>query len=114
MNTNSKTIGRQIQLARKARKLTVEQLSEKVGIGNATLGHIECGSTNPSLRTLLAIADALDVSLDFLAGRSEVMEITGCHQDLKNNSNLSGLSEQQKQAVDKMIQSVLPFIKDNF
>lgn len=68
MDTN--LIGKRIRLARQASSLTAEQLAERLGIASESLGHIECGARNTSLQTLIKIADILDVSLDYLAGRS--------------------------------------------
>lgn len=44
-------------------------LAEKAGISNNTLSRIELGKVQPSVDTLIKIADALNTSLDKLVGR---------------------------------------------
>lgn len=54
---------RTIKKYRKARKLTMEQLSEKSGINLSTLKKYETDNRNPKLEQLSKIADALEVSV---------------------------------------------------
>lgn len=62
-------IGQNIQNHRKMKKMTQETLAELVGIAVTTISHIEIGVRNPSLETLIDIANALGVSADqLLAG----------------------------------------------
>ena len=49
--------------ARLRKKLTQAELAAEAGMQQSTVSRIENGRGNPSLRTLLAIAGALDVSL---------------------------------------------------
>jgi putative transcriptional regulator len=55
-----------VKLARVAGDLTQAQLAEKAGVTRQTIGLIEAGKFNPSLRLCLAIAKALDKTLDDL------------------------------------------------
>lgn len=60
-------LARAIKKYRKARKLTMEQLSEKSGINLSTLKKYETDNRNPKLEQLSKIAEALEVSVfDFL------------------------------------------------
>jgi len=65
---------RQVALAvrehRKAAGLTQAELAEKAGLAFETISRVESGREPPSLRTAVAIADALGVSLDAVVGRS--------------------------------------------
>ena len=64
-------VGENIKAARKAKKLTLDQLAEKMGSSSGTLSHIENGSRSPSLEMLNKIADTLGIpSSDLLAGDS--------------------------------------------
>lgn len=56
-------LARTIKKYRKARKLTMEQLSEKSGINLSTLKKYETDNRNPKLEQLSKIAEALDVSV---------------------------------------------------
>lgn len=55
-----------IRAQRRARNLTQENLAKRSGLSVSFLGHIERGSRIPSLETVLALALALDLSLDEL------------------------------------------------
>ena len=55
-----------IKLARVENDFTQAQLAEKVGVTRQTIGLIEAGKFNPSLRLCLAIAKALNKTLDDL------------------------------------------------
>ena len=55
-----------VKLARVESDLTQAQLAEKVGVTRQTIGLIEAGKFNPSLRLCLAIARALNRTLDDL------------------------------------------------
>jgi putative transcriptional regulator len=55
-----------VKLARVENELTQAQLAEKVGVTRQTIGLIEKGRYNPSLKLCLAIAWALDKTLDEL------------------------------------------------
>ena len=56
-------LARAIKKYRKARKLTMEQLSEKSGINLSTLKKYETDNRNPKLEQLSKIAEALEVSV---------------------------------------------------
>ena len=48
------------------RRMTNEELSERSGVSASLIAQIARGKANPSLRTMSAIADALDVALPTL------------------------------------------------
>jgi putative transcriptional regulator len=55
-----------VKLARVQSDLTQAQLAEKAGVTRQTIGLIEAGKFNPSLRLCLAIARSLNKTLDDL------------------------------------------------
>ncbi len=58
------SIGVRVREIRKSRGLTQERLAEIAGITYKYLGLIERGRTNPSIDTLLGIANGLGIPLD--------------------------------------------------
>lgn len=50
------------------------QTAQNIGITHRQYQGLEAGSSLPSYKNLLAIADYFDVSLDYLMGRSDVRE----------------------------------------
>lgn len=59
-------IGKRIRKVRIEKGITQEQLAERVCSGTTHISHIETGNTIPSLKTFLAIVNALEVSPDEL------------------------------------------------
>jgi transcriptional regulator with XRE-family HTH domain len=56
-------LGKNIRKFRKAKNWTQEQLGEQAEINYKFVGSIERGKQNPSITTLIRIAEALDVKL---------------------------------------------------
>lgn len=63
-------IGRRIQQARKSKKLTQAKLAEMADITDKYLSNIETGKDQCSLGTLLSLANALNVSMDYLLDKN--------------------------------------------
>lgn len=66
MDIDFAKVGAQIQLHRKEKNLSQEQLAKQIGVSKGHLGHVEAGSKNPSAEMLINIAAALEVSVDTL------------------------------------------------
>lgn len=64
-------LGAQIHRLRQARKFTLQRVSDRTGVSVPMLSMIERGRSNPSIGTLHAIADALDVSMSDLFHAAE-------------------------------------------
>lgn len=56
---------------RNKRDLEQSQLAEKSGIPATSISHFEAGRRKPSLINLGNLADALNVSIDYLMGRTD-------------------------------------------
>lgn len=63
---NYKLLGISIKESRLREKITQDSLAEIVGCSPTHIANIENAYTKPSLNMLLAIADALDTSIDSL------------------------------------------------
>lgn len=70
------SVGERIKQLRKLKKITQQELANKAGLSNMTIYHIEKGNKQPSADTLAKIADVLNVSVDFLMGKSQISEKT--------------------------------------
>lgn len=57
---------KRMKIARIEKDLSQEQLAELLGVTRQTIGLIESGSYNPTLRLCVAICKALDKTLDEL------------------------------------------------
>ena len=58
-----KCIGKRIKSLREAKGLTQEKLAEKTGLSLDFIGKIEVNINNPGLKSLIKIANALDVHI---------------------------------------------------
>lgn len=63
---NYREIGRRIREERKKRRLSQEELAEKINISVTHMSHIETGNTKLSLPVLVDLANVLNVSTDKL------------------------------------------------
>lgn len=71
-------MGSKIKDERKRLNLTLETLSEQIGISRNYLWEIEAGRKTPALNTLFNLGVTLNVSIDYLLGTSaEKKRISG-------------------------------------
>lgn len=63
-----------IEIARKNKKLTQEELAKKIGVNRATISKYENGSISPTLGQLKRIAKELDVSVGDLSDSEGVAQ----------------------------------------
>jgi len=66
MKDDLKYIGENIRLARKSKNLTIDTLSELIGISSSFLGTLERGESSLSVETLIGVCKALGVSADLI------------------------------------------------
>lgn len=59
-------IGKRIRAERLKQNVSQEKLAEMVGVGTTHISHIETGNTVPSIKTFVAIINALNLSSDEL------------------------------------------------
>ena len=69
------TIGQRINLIRYQRNMTVDELAEKANVSKHTINAWLYQGYNPHIESLIQIADAFDMSLDELVGRTGVKQI---------------------------------------
>lgn len=66
MNSHVEALSENVKQLRESHGLSLSQLSERSGVAKATLFKVERGRTNPTLETLIAIAETFDVSVPSL------------------------------------------------
>ncbi len=76
-------LGNRIREERKKAHLTQEQLAEKAACNESYIGQIERGVKNPSLEVLVNIANALNVTVDYLlADNVKVDQLDGLMDEI--------------------------------
>lgn len=67
---NYEDMGRRIKIMRHERRLSQQQVAQMVNVSLSYFGNIERGVRIPSIDTLVDIANALNVGLDYLLAES--------------------------------------------
>lgn len=88
---------------RKTRKLTQQELAEKMGIPVTSIAHFESGSRKPSLENFYKLIVVLNISADYILGRSEEMGALGVDPII---STLQNLPEIKRKMIEKFIVSL--------
>lgn len=66
------SFGERLTLVRKRKKLSQSDLGKKIGIHGDAYGRYERGEVRPTIEMAVKIAQALEVSLDYLTGNSDI------------------------------------------
>lgn len=67
--------GQRLKTVRKEHHLTQKQLAEQIGVTERNLRHYELGTMKPGLDVILSILDNVDVSADYLLGRTDTPSV---------------------------------------
>ena len=96
------SIGLKIRKTRENKGLTQAQLAEMIDMTDRTISRIEVGRVYPEFNTIVAIAKALNVSLDYLlSDETSVSKDVYIHEITERVSNLEL----------KMIKHILAYIE---
>jgi transcriptional regulator with XRE-family HTH domain len=69
----STTFGKRLTEVRKLKKLSQDDLAKKLEAHGAVIGRYERDEVKPSIEMAAAIAEALEVSLDYLVGNTDLL-----------------------------------------
>jgi transcriptional regulator with XRE-family HTH domain len=86
--------GERLKRLREDRKLSQQQLADRLNINRSTYARYELGQTQPDYETLQRLADFYEVSVDYLFGR-------------ENNNNLPELTAKDKKDIAKQLERIL-------
>lgn len=64
-----------IKIVRKQRKQTQKQFATLFDISERAYQYYEAGTREPNIETLIEIADKLELSIDYLVGRTDNPEV---------------------------------------
>lgn len=89
-NTCVEVFGKRLKELRKANGYTIEQFAEAVRISKSTVGYYENNNRMPDIEILSRIADVLNVSADYLIGKTNTTATKG---KTKTVCDFTGLSD---------------------
>lgn len=84
-------IATKIKTLRKGRKITQQELADRIGLNRCTIGNYETGRRVPHLNELTLIADYFGVGLDYfgVATKDEVFEVLSRAKEVFESENVS-------------------------
>jgi transcriptional regulator with XRE-family HTH domain len=103
----STDFGNKVAQLRKEKDLSRDELGEKIGTSGAIVGRYERGDMKPSIEIAAKIAEALDVSLDFLMGLSSELA-----KDKKMVNRLEDIKKLPEKERDKIFDYIDLVIRD--
>jgi transcriptional regulator with XRE-family HTH domain len=85
------SIGAKLKILRKGRKLTQDQLAEKLGLNRATISNYEIGRRTPNLNDLKRFSEFYGVSLDYfgVASKDELFDVVSRAKAVFENDDIS-------------------------
>jgi len=98
------TIGEHIMLLRKQKGWSQTDLGKAIGTSGDVIGRYEREVITPSIDVIINVADALDVSIDFLVGKSKIVLDK---QAVKRLEDISKLPDDNKCFVLNLIDMAL-------
>ncbi|ALO13760.1 helix-turn-helix protein [Salinivirga cyanobacteriivorans] len=100
--------GDNMMLIRKKKKLSQAALGKMIGTSGDVIGRYERGDIKPSIDVVAKIADALEVSVDYLIGKTSLLLDK---ETLQRIENISNLKEENKNFIFNLIDMALRDIK---
>ena len=96
--------GDNIMLIRKKKALSQADLGKLIGTSGDVIGRYERGDIKPSIEVVQKIADALEVSIDYLVGKTSILLDK---QTLDRIENIAQLPEEKRSYVFELIDMCL-------
>jgi transcriptional regulator with XRE-family HTH domain len=98
------TLGQHIASLRKAKSFSQSELGKRVGTSGDIIGRYERDEVKPSIEVIVRIADSLEVSIDYLVGKTD-FELD--KDTLKRIQDVSTLPVEEKKQVFMVIDALL-------
>jgi transcriptional regulator with XRE-family HTH domain len=90
-----------LKTARELRELSQSALAERAGLPSTSISHFESGTRKPSFDNLRLLADALQVTADYLLGRIAEPTGTGTGDALARHA--ANLTAENRDFVEQMV-----------
>jgi transcriptional regulator with XRE-family HTH domain len=93
-----------MMLLRKKKAISQAELGKMIGTSGDVIGRYERGDISPSIEAVAKIADALEVSVDYLIGKTK-MELD--KETIRRFEDIAALSQENKSFVLNLIDMAL-------
>ena len=83
-----------LKICRENKRMTAKEVSEKIGVSKQAIYNIEAGASNPSVDTLIKLAELYSASTDYLLGLTRFENFKAQYeylQSLEGNELLAAL-----------------------
>lgn len=104
MNTNkeiNEVLGNKIKNLRKSKRITREQLAERVDVSTRFLADVEAGKAGVSLSTLKKLCSVLGTTADYLLGISEYSDAQ--QQYIEIDNKIKNIDKEQLGNLNRII-----------
>jgi transcriptional regulator with XRE-family HTH domain len=102
------TFGERLTVVRKRKKLSQADVGKKIGINGDAYGRYERDEVRPTIEMAVKIAEALEVSLDYLVGKTDT-ELDNA--TLKRLQDVTRLPDKEKEHVFVFLDAFLAKMK---
>lgn len=93
-----------LRQAREHRQLSQGDLADRAGLQASAISHFETKGRRPSFENLKKLADALDVTIDFLLGRTD--EFRGVSEADRLNRHIDALTTEDQALAQEIIETL--------
>lgn len=89
-------IGRKLRTLRKGKKLTQQDVADRLGLVRATVSNYEVGKRTPHLSLLKKFAEFYGVTLDYfgVTSNDEIFELISRAREVFNNEDISAKTKE--------------------
>ena len=101
-------MGDRIKELRKKKRLTQEDLAEKIGVSFQYVSEIERGISMPSMQVFLKLLEVLDASADYLL--RDTVSTSNPYGDKQIAARFERLSPKQRQALMAIIDAYIEYL----
>jgi len=102
---NTEIFQNRLKAARELRQFSQNELANRTGLQPSAVSHFETGARKPSFDNLRRLADALEVSIDYLLGRVEKPTGVGSATD-RMHRHLDQLSDADRQLAENLLKQL--------
>jgi transcriptional regulator with XRE-family HTH domain len=99
-----------LRAIREQRGYSQDELARRTGLQASAISHFETGTRKPSFENLRRLADALEVTTDYLLGRDD--KSSGFSRPEQLFQNYERLKAEDRKVVDRVVRELAKKTKD--